>query len=216
MGDRRALLNDSEEAFRIGFAGGQASIWTCIPATVEAVDFAKMTVSAQPTIQGVVSNENGVDTFVNLPLLQDVILCFPRAGGFAITFPVAVGDEVLILFASRCIDAWWNSSGVQKPMEARMHDLSDGFAILAPSSLPKALANVSATAVQIRNDAGTSYIEIKPDGKVKIKTSELTVDGNLKVTGTVTGNSATVPVGLTTHVHPGVTSGPSNTGGGVG
>ncbi len=213
--DRKQLLNDPEEAFRIAAAGQQSSIWTSLPAIITEVDLTKMTISAQPTVQGVVTDENGASSFVNLPLLVDVPICFPRGGGFTITFPLAINNEVLIMFASRCIDAWWQSGGIQKPMEARMHDLSDSFAILAPTSQPNVIENISSTAIQIRNDAGTSYVEIAADGKIKLKTTEVTIDGNLKVTGTITGDSDGVPVSLTTHVHGGVTTGGGSTGGPV-
>ena len=33
-------------------------------------------------------------------------------------------------------DSWWQSGGIGVPIESRMHDLSDGFAILAPTSQP--------------------------------------------------------------------------------
>ena len=216
MADRKQLLNCPEEAFRIASEGQQSSLWTALPAIATAVDFTKMTISAQPTIKGEITDENGATNFVNLPLLVDVPLCFPRAGGFSITFPVAVNDEVLIVFASRCIDAWWQSGGVQKAMEARMHDLSDGFAILAPSSQPKVLSAISSTAMQIRNDAGTSFIEISADGKIKLTASEVDIIGNLKVSGTIQGNTATVPIGLSTHVHGGVSTGGGSTSTGVG
>ena len=72
---------------------------------------------------------------------------FPGGGGFALTFPVAAGDECLVVFASRCIDAWWQSGGVGEPMEPRMHDLSDGFALIGVRSQP---AHVS------RRDVGSA------------------------------------------------------------
>ena len=207
MADRSQLLNDAEQAMRLVLDGRQSTMWTAMPCIVDSVDLEKMTISAQPTIQGVVENEDGTTQNVNLPLLADVPIVFPSAGGFLITFPIKVGDEVLVVFAARCIDAWWQSGGIGRPMEARMHDLSDGFAIPGPRSQPNVVPNISSTAVQIRNDAGTAYIQIEADGKVKIKSTEVTVDGNLKVTGTVQGNTATVPVGLTTHVHTSATPG---------
>lgn len=207
MAGRDQLLNDAEQAMRLVLDGRQSTMWTAMPCIVTEVDLEKMTLSAQPSIQGVIELENGSTQNVNLPLLVDVPIVFPSAGGFTMTFPIAADDEVLVVFASRCIDAWWQSGGIGRPMEARMHDLSDGFAIPGPRSQPRVLENISATAVQLRNDAGTAYLEIGADGKVKIVSTEVTVQGNLKVTGTVQGNTATVPVGLTTHVHTSTTPG---------
>lgn len=219
--DRAELLNDLEEAQRLLLDGRQSTIWTCLPAIVQSVNWDEMTVEAQPTIQGIVTNEDGTQNPVNLPLLINVPLVFPSGGGFIITMPIAAGDEVLVVFASRCIDAWWQSSGIQVPMEARMHDLSDGFAIPGPRSLPKIPAgSINATALQIRNDAGTSYVEISADGKIKlVSPSEIditaplvNVTGNLLVSGTITGPGA---IGLTTHKHSGVTTGVGTSGGPV-
>lgn len=213
---RDELLNDPETAMRLMLDGRQARIWTALPGIVTKVDMAQMTVHVQPTIQGTIELENGNFENVDLPILPNLPIVFPSAGGFTLTLPIAVGDEVLAVFSSRCIDAWWQSGGVQKPMEARMHDLSDGFAIPGPKSQPKKLANISTTAAQLRLDDGSAYIEIDDDGKIKLKTDELTVDGDLKCTGEVTANSETLPVTLSAHVHTGVTTGPGSTGGPVG
>lgn len=219
MANRAQFLNDGEEAFRLAFDGRQASLWTAMPGIVKAVDFVKMTLSVQPAIQGQIIDENGQKQSVNLPLLVDVPITFPSAGGFVLTLPIAINDEVLVIFASRCIDAWWQSSGIQRPMEARMHDLSDGFAIPGPSSQPSVYAGISSTAAQLRNRAGTSYVEISADGKIKlVSPSEIGVTGNLKVTGnieatgTITGNTASTAIGLTTHHHGGITTGIGTSG----
>jgi hypothetical protein len=233
--DRNQLLNDPEEAMRTALSGWQSGIWTAMPGIVTAVDFETMTLSVQPAIKGVITDEKGKTQLVNLPLLIHVPIQFPMAGGFALTLPVKPDDEVLIIWASRCIDAWWQSGGIQKPMEARMHDLSDGFAIIGISSVPNVIPNISTTSAQLRNEAGTTYLEIREDGKIKavspseielsapIKltgavtiTGNLNVTGNINATGEVAAKTATVPVHLSTHVHGGVTPGSGSTGAPVG
>lgn len=166
--NRSERLDDPEESLRLALENAQSHIWTATPAVVQGVDLAAQTVSVQPTIQGTVSAPDGSTQNVNLPLLVDVPIVWPRAGGFALTFPIQPGDEVLVVFGSRCIDSWWQSGGVGAPAEARMHDLSDGFAILAPTSQPKKFANVSTANVQLRDESGSTYAEITPDGKARI------------------------------------------------
>ncbi|MGC8050122.1 Gp138 family membrane-puncturing spike protein, partial [Salmonella enterica] len=78
----------------------------------------------------------------------------------SMTFPVAQGDECLVVFASRCIDSWWQSGGIQEQAELRMHDLSDGFAILGFRSQPRALSNISTTSAQLRSDDGATFIDL--------------------------------------------------------
>lgn len=214
--DRAQLLNDSEEALRLALDGRFSNAWTALPGIVQSVNLTAMTVEVQPTIQGVILDEVGNKNFVNLPLLVDVPIVFPSAGGFTITFPIAAGDEVLVIFSSRCIDSWWQSGGIGKPMEARMHDLSDGFALPGPKSQPNVLTGISSTALQIRKNDASSYIEIAADGKIKFVASEVDIVGNLKVTGEITAHKDTVPVNLTTHVHTAVTPGSGSSGGPVG
>lgn len=206
--DRRGLLNEPEETNLLMLDGRQATMWTALPCIVQSVNLAKMTIVAQPTIQGVTYDENNNATYVNLPVLADVPICFPSAGGFMITFPIVQGDEVLVIFASRCIDAWWQLSGIQVPLEMRMHDLSDGFAIPGPKSVPNVFPSISATDLQLRNKAGTTFISVTAAGNVVITASTVTINGDLVVTGEVTGNG----IPLSTHLHGGVTTGGGDTG----
>lgn len=232
--DRRERLDDPEEALRLALEGYTSGLWTALPGVIVDVDIDidAMTVSVQPTIQGVNTNAQGNQQFVNLPVLLDVPLVFPSAGGYTLTFPIKEGDEVLVVFASRAIDAWWQSGGIGKPVEARMHDLSDGFAIPGPHSQATKLSDISTASVQLRNDDGDTYIEINDDQEIKmVSPVKITLDaplteitGNL-IAGTEAGGTAAFNGNITTtadviaqtvslhnHLHGGVTTGGGNTG----
>ena len=186
MVDRKELLNDDQEALRMAFDGRLSSLWVSIPGIITKVNFDKMTLEVQPAIQGTIEDQYGKFKNVNLPVLVDVPFIFPSAGGFTLTFPIAIGDEVLVIFASRCIDSWWQSGGIGVPLEQRMHDLSDGFAILGPKSQPNIITNISATNCQLRNNLGDTFLEITPMGKVQIMaTSEIDLTApNIKLIST--------------------------------
>ncbi len=79
-------------------------------------------------------------------LLVDVPVIFPRGGGVTLTFPVADGDECLVIFADRCIDFWWQSGGVQEHVDWRSHDLSDAFVIPGPQSQAHKISGISTSA----------------------------------------------------------------------
>lgn len=159
--DPRQYLNDNEEGFRLAYEGQQAGMWTAMPGIVQSVDLTKMTCVVQLAIQGRFIDQAGNTNWTNISQISDVPIVFPSAGGFTITFPLAAGDEVLVVFAARCIDAWWQNGGyANKPLEFRMHDLSDGFAIPGPRSQPRKIASISSTEIQIRNDAGDTYMSI--------------------------------------------------------
>jgi hypothetical protein len=157
-----------EVALTKALQGWQRKMWTAMPGVLQGAVASDGTVEVQVAISGVFRNEAGVESPKSISKLVKVPLCFPGGGGFTATFPVASGDEVLVVFASRCIDGWWQSSGVQPQVEQRMHDLSDGFAIPGPRSAPRALSGYSTTTMQLRSDDGTSYIEMAPAGVVNI------------------------------------------------
>jgi len=97
-----------------------------------------------------------------LPLLVDVPVVFPRGGGVTLTFPVKAGDECQLIFNDRCIDFWWQSGGVQLPVDPRQHDLSDAVAIVGLQSQAKKISNISTSTAQFRSDDGLAYLEINP------------------------------------------------------
>lgn len=172
--DRRELLNDPEEALRAALDGFRAGLWTAVPGIIQSFNATAQTVEVQPAIKAKLRRPNGDVVSVALPLLVDVPVVFPCGGGFTLTFPITPGDECLVVFSSRCIDAWWQSGGVQEPMEARMHDLSDGFAFVGARSQVRTF-EVDTSNVQLRSDDGENFIEITPAGTVKLEALDVVV-----------------------------------------
>lgn len=204
--------NDFNEALRVAMENNQASLWTALPGIIQSFDTTKGTCKVQPAIKARVRDARGNLSWVTLPLLVDVPVVFPSAGGFTITFPVQQGNECLVIFSSRCIDGWWQQGGVQVQAELRLHDLSDGFAILGPKSLPtvQALgAPISPNTLQIRKDDGTAYIEMTATGAINI-----VAPGGVHVTGAVVASGEGTFNGghtVSAHVHGGVAAGAGTT-----
>ena len=186
-----------------------------MPGIIESFDPVACTCSVQPALKGQVADALGNFKSAPLPVLVDVPVIFPRGGGCTITFPVKAGDECLVVFSDRCIDFWWQNGGVQEPVDPRQHDLSDAFAFVGPQSQAQKISGISTTSVQVRTDDGSSFIELMQGGNVNITTPLLTVNGNVQVNGTVTSTGDQVAKGIsqTGHVHSGVQSGSSKTGG---
>jgi hypothetical protein len=227
---------DFEEALREALRGWQAGMWTAVPAIIQSFNAAapgQETCTAQPSIQARVQQKDGSFQWVTLPLLVDVPVMFPGGGGYTLTFPVAQGDEALIVFSSRCIDAWWQSGGVQVQAELRMHDLSDGFAFVGLKSQPRVLAGgVKTTAAQLRSDDGATYVELAAGNLVNIKApggidlNGVKIDAAGNVTGpagstikapTINGTTQVIFAGKnsTTHQHGNVQNGSGISGGPV-
>lgn len=130
------------------------------PGIVLSFNAEEQTVSVQPAIREKRVSAEGEETWIDIPQLVDVPVVFPRAGGYVLTFPVKPGDECLIIFGDSCMDAWWQSGGVQNQIDCRRHDLSDGYAILGPWSQPRTIPNYSTSSAQLRTESGSSYIEL--------------------------------------------------------
>lgn len=185
--DRRERMSSLLVAVRGMLRGWQGTVWTALPAIVQSYDPAKLTVVVQPAIQAqILDPKTGQYADATLPLCMDCPVQWPGGGGYVLTFPLAAGDEGVLVFASRCIDAWWQSGGVQKQAELRMHDLSDGIFIPMLFSNTKVPANVSTENVQLRSADGNTLIEMAAGNVVNIKAVTVNVQGNLAVTGEIT------------------------------
>ena len=195
----------------------KTDIRVALPAKVTAFNPDKQTISCIPTIRELI-NINGVTRFQDLPELQDVPIVVPRAGNWAITLPISVGDECMVIFQDLCLDGWWSRGGIQNWNDLRRHDLSDAIAIFSPWSQPNALSNWNNSFLEIRNLDGSTKMTFSPGevilvGNLKVK-GNIDIDGTLDCTGTITSQSDVVAGTISgkTHTHSGVTSGPDNTG----
>lgn len=195
----------------------KAEIRVSLPAKVVSFNTATQRATVQPGVREKLLNKsNGQVTFDNLPRLEEVPVCFPRGGDYAITFPVVAGDEVLLVFSDTNIDSWLARGDVQNWIDRRRHDLTDAVALIGLSSAPKAIENFSESDLEIRN--------LENDIKIKISSGELLLDykgktlklsdsetvlthGNTKIemNGTVLNLVGTVKInGFTylNHTHP--------------
>lgn len=168
-----------------------------MPALIESFDPAAMTCTAQPTIQGKQTLQDGSSKMIDMPLLLDCPVEFAGGGGWTLTFPIAKGDECTVKFASRCIDAWWQAGGVQPPAEYRMHDLSDGFAFVGPRSQPNVLAGINMTGAELRADDGSVTLALAA-GAIIATAGTITLGGNVRVTGNLTVDGTTTMTGKVT------------------
>lgn len=235
--DRRELLDDPVQSMQVALEGWQSGIWTALPAIVQSFNPALSTAEVQPSLQALETLVSGTQRWVNLPKLVDGPVLFPGGGGYRLTFPLAPGDEVLVVFSSRCIDGWWSQGGIQQQLEFRMHDLSDGFVLPMPMSRPRALAEapVSMDGVELRNAAQDLRVKLLDSGDAEVVApGNVQVDAGGDVVVTAGGEAnLTGGTGITLsgprvdingplyingqpylgHTHTNVTNGPNNTGG---
>lgn len=211
------------------------------PGIIQSFDPSTCTASIQIAQQQVTSIQpDGTETLAPFAPLEKVPVAFPGGGGFTLTFPVAAGDECILLFNDREIDNWYLTGQVAAPTSPRLHDFSDAVALVGLRSKPRALGGISATTTQLRSDDGTTYVEIAAGSLVNVVapteinlTSPIVniagvinvqntggaptpcnVSGSIVATGDV--KSAAGAHSLSTHVHGGVTPGGGDTGGPIG
>lgn len=210
--DRRERYEDPNEAINVALKGSRADIWTALPGILESYDPELRVATVQPAIQAQVLSPDGTTKNITITVLTHCPVVFPRGGGFEFTFPLAQGDEGLVVFSSRCIDAWWESGGVQPQAELRMHSLSDGFFI--PGGYSKAnkpttaassdkaqlrsldgqtLLEMSDADVHLSADGGVSGLRVTP-GLVAV-TGVLSVTGNFQLGGAILSLAGAVYAG---------------------
>ena len=175
-----------------------SKVRTAAPGIIQAFDPETVTCTVQLSVRGFnLGDESKIST--NLPLLVDVPVIFPRGGGVTLTFPIAEGDECLVVFADRCIDFWWQNGSVQEPVDGRMRDMSDAFVIPGPQSQVRKISGISISSAQLRTDDGAAFIELDPGthavtvttpGKLTATAEETTVNGPVIFNGPVTFNSS--------------------------
>lgn len=219
--DLRERINDEEEMLRSAIEQHMSRMWTSAPGRVVSYNAQKQTASIQITVKSFVKQPDGSQKAVDLPILEEVPVQFPGAGGQTMTFPVKPGDECVVMFMSRAADAQQQSGGDQQPPDASMHSLSHPRAMLGFRSNPRALQNVSTDATEVRSDDGNTKISLSGDGGVGISTDK-TVGinaangvnitggaGNVNFTGTlkVTGEIELNGIKLSLHKHTGVQPG---------
>lgn len=119
-----------------------ADLHVALPARIESFDPSTQLARVKPLLRETVETEEGDEAVEALPVISNVPVQFPGGGGYVLTFPVAIGDPCLLVFADRALDRWIESGGDVDPVDLRRHNLSDAVAILGVRhrSAAKALA----------------------------------------------------------------------------
>ncbi len=160
-----------DTAIESSIATALKKVHVALPGRIVSFDPSTQTASVQPLIEQVLQHDQAAP----LPMLSDVPVQFPRGGAFVMTFPVASGDECLLIFAERCIDGWFASGQSSIPLDYRLHDLSDGFALMGFSSLPHVIPNLANDAVMMRTLDGSAYFKLDQAGQMTIRGTQLTI-----------------------------------------
>jgi hypothetical protein len=144
----------------------QTQLFTQLPAVVTDVSKyqSQNIISVKPVIDFLFSDGQVSEC----PEIFNVPVINPSAGGGLLSFPIQVGDTVLVEFSMRSIETWLESSGesVTEPT-MRTHDMSDGMAIIGLYTKSSHLSPDPKDVVLKFKD---NSIRLKDDGNVEIIT----------------------------------------------
>ncbi len=121
--------------------------------TIESFSATKQKAKISLNYKRVIRDGQGGFTASEYPVLADVPCVVIGGGGGRLSFPIAAGDECLIFFADRDLDAWLANDQVLPPNSARLHSFSDAIALVGVRAFPGALEDYDATNVELTSPA---------------------------------------------------------------
>lgn len=192
------LTDDLSELVHAAADSVRRGINTSAPGIVRSYDAASQTVEVTPVHKTLLVDE---ETSLEIPALMRVPVGFPRGGNFVLTFPIAEGDEVLLVFGQRTIDNWWDRGGVQDPLPVRFHSLSDAVAIPGLASRPRFVSGASTDAAELRTLDGTTVLRIE-GSQIVLQADSVFVGGTAGAERASKGETlASILASIKTHTH---------------
>lgn len=159
------------EAIRSAIESRMVETHTAMPATVLSFDATKQTVSVQPSIKSKFTD----GTVQALPVISNVPVHFPRAAKGGVRFPLAAGDQVMLVFAERSLDVWKSKGGTVDPLEGRKFNLSD--AVAYPGLFSPAAAEGSFPTANMELKWGSAKIILQESGAVEVQGTSFAFTG---------------------------------------
>ncbi len=105
-----------------------------------------------------------VPELVPYPVLLDCPVIFLGGGNGALTFPVAEGDECLVLINDRDIDNWFSGSSDSAVATPRLHSVADALILVGLRSLANVISDFNPDAVELRSIDGINKITVGASG----------------------------------------------------
>lgn len=176
---------------------------TCMPARVVTYDEKKQMVDVQPSIKRVVRHADGSEVSEQLPIIPNVPVVFPRAGGFFISLPIKKDDQVMLHFSHTSLDNWLSGSGgVTDPEDVRCHDITDAIAVPGLYTFSKAINDITGSALRLGKDDGGIQATFTENGTLEVSLNGQSNDAvMLGQIFKLWWNSMVLPWQLS-HVHP--------------
>lgn len=152
---------DLRDALDLVLADFRTDIHTSFPAKVLAYDPVAQTVDVRPALTREGTTEDGGVAYDKLPDLYSVQIMWPRAGGFAITFPIYPGDWVKITCAEQSTMVWRRNGVVpSNPGITDPHGLNGCVAEVGWAPDKAKLTDVHTSNLELRTLEGSIAVSI--------------------------------------------------------
>ena len=108
------------------------------------------------------------------PIIYNVPVIQPRAGGAYIHLPIKKGHQVMLVWADRSLEKWLTSGGEVDPEDKRKHHISDAVAYPGGYPFNDTVAVDNGDDVIIRNGnegGGRCEVRVKPNNHIQVQNS---------------------------------------------
>ncbi len=163
MGEKNTLIEVIENAISRAFE----DVHTCMPGRIESYSFRDQKATIKPLLKKIYLD----NTVLDLPVLGNVPVIFPRTSTAGITFPINKGDKCLLVFSERSLEQWYLSGNNIEPGDRRRYDLSDAIAIPGLYSFAETNIQSNNSDTEIHNKG--QRITIKANGDIEMGVEDL-------------------------------------------
>lgn len=158
------------EMLKLAIDARLADLHVSMPGRIESYDASKLSVDVQPLIRHTYFDESGDRQTEAYPIIPSVPVKFPGSGAYRITFPIAKGDIVLLVFSEASIDKWLQNEGVVDPIDDRRNQMIDAVAIPGLHSFKSPIAAETdamvvdvPTEMRLGSSSATDPVALKSD-----------------------------------------------------
>lgn len=171
-------------------------VHTALIAKVESYDAEKQLVDVAPVLKRHLQSIDGEWTTESLPVLCDVPVLFPRAGGFFLSFPIQPGDFVQIIFNEASIEEWFTDKTPSVVCNQRF-SLEGAVALPGVFQINKTLSGAHTKNLVLGNERG---LQIHIDGQ-KIRLGSADASEALALASKVEAELERIKKTFNLHVH---------------
>jgi hypothetical protein len=191
-----------------------ALVHTSLPGTIASYDEATQTATITPAVKFKYRKADGTIENYAPPAIPGVPIAFPGGDGWSITWPIAAGDPVTLVFAERSLDEWRTAKGsAHEARDVRRFDLTDAIAIpggrspadaLPAEAYDSAALVIRGTLIKLGSSAASDFVALAALVKSELESIRADVAAHTHpVPGVTAGSGSTTsspPAGFSTSV----------------